>query len=70
MKQNDELFKNCTEIWNLCLDIIKDKSFWALAVKSGLEFVTYLKAFQATRAGFTAGNFICGLFVASAGPNA
>lgn len=63
------LNKNCAKTWDLSLDIIKDKSFWALAVKYGPEFVTYLKAFQAMRAGFAAGNFVYGLFVASAGSN-
>jgi hypothetical protein len=32
----------------------------------GPEFVSYLKAFQAMRAGFASGNFVYGLFVARA----
>jgi hypothetical protein len=46
------------------LNIIKDKALWSLVVKLGPGFVTYLKAFQAMRAGFSSGNFVCGLFVA------
>jgi cyclopropane fatty-acyl-phospholipid synthase-like methyltransferase len=61
------LNKNCAKTWDLSLDIIKDKSFWALAARYGPDFVTYLKAFQAMRAGFATGNFVYGLFVASAG---
>jgi tocopherol O-methyltransferase len=60
------LNKNCAKTWDLCLDIIKDKAFWALAAQHGTEFVSYLKAFHAMRAGFASGNFIYGLFVACA----
>jgi tocopherol O-methyltransferase len=60
------LSKNCAKTWDLSLDIIKDRSFWALAVKYGTQFVSYLKAFQAMRAGFASGNFVYGLFIASA----
>lgn len=58
---------NCAKTWDLCLDIIKDRSFWKLAAKYGTHFVAYLKAFQAMRSGFASGNFVYGLFVASAG---
>lgn len=60
------LNKNCAKTWDLCLDIIKGKSFWTLAAKHGAEFVSFLKAFQAMRAGFASGNFVYGLFVACA----
>lgn len=58
------LTPNCAKTWDLCLDIIKDKSFWALAAKSGADFVTYLKSFRAMRAGYASGSFVYGLFVA------
>jgi hypothetical protein len=57
---------NCSKTWDLCLDIIQDRSFWKLAAKYGTHFVAYLKAFQAMRSGFASGNFVYGLFVASA----
>ena len=61
------LNKNCAKTWDLSLDIISDKAFWALAVKLGTRFVYYLKAFQVMRAGFCfLGNFAYGLFVARA----
>src|ERR1700730_2005516 len=62
------LNKNCAKTWDLCLDIVSDKALWTLAVKHGTEFVSYLKAFQAMRAGFASGNFVYGLFVARAAP--
>ena len=60
------LNEHCAKTWDLCLDIISNKSFWALAAKYGTAFVSYLKAFQAMRAGFASGNFAYGLFVARA----
>ena len=64
------LNKNCAKTWDLCLDIIKDKDFWALAAKYGTHFVSYLQAFKAMRAGFASGNFVYGLIVASAASKA
>jgi tocopherol O-methyltransferase len=64
------LNKNCAKTWDLCLDIISNKAFWALAARYGAAFVSYLKAFQAMRAGFASGNFVYGLFVACAAPSA
>jgi tocopherol O-methyltransferase len=59
------LNEHCAKTWDLCLDIIKDRSFWALAAKFGTHFVAYLQAFAAMRAGFASGNFVYGLLVAS-----
>ena len=64
------LNKYCAKTWDLSVDIIKDKSFWALAAKYGTHFISYLKAFEAMRAGFASGNFVYGLLVASAIPDA
>ena len=63
------LNRNCARTWDISLEIIKDKKFWALATKLGPHFVTYLKAFSAVRAGFASGNFVYGLLVAAANPN-
>jgi tocopherol O-methyltransferase len=60
----EDLTRNCAKSWDLALDIVKAKKFWALAAKLGAEFVTNLKAFRAMRAGFASGNFVYGLFVA------
>jgi SAM-dependent methyltransferase len=60
----EDMTLKCAKSWDIALDIIKDKAFWALAIKLGPGFVTYLKAFSAMRAGFSSGNFVCGLFVA------
>ena len=63
------LNKNCAKTWDLGLDIIKNRSFWALAAKYGSNIVSHLKAFRAMRAGFASGNFVYGLIVARAPSN-
>ena len=63
------LNKNCAKTWDLCIDILSDKELWKIAVKHGAAFVSHLRAFQAMRAGYASGNFIYGLFVASAPPD-
>jgi tocopherol O-methyltransferase len=66
ISHREVLNKQCAKTWEIGLDIIKNKSFWALAATHGVQFVSYLKAFQAMRAGFSSGNFVYGLLVASA----
>jgi tocopherol O-methyltransferase len=63
------LNKNCAKTWDLGLDIIKNRTFWALAAKYGSNIVSHLKAFRAMRAGFASGNFVYGLIVARAPSN-
>jgi tocopherol O-methyltransferase len=55
---------HCWRTWTIALDIIKEKSFWELALRLGTDFITYLRGFQAMRDGFTSGNFVYGLLVA------
>jgi tocopherol O-methyltransferase len=58
------LNERCAKTWDLCLEIIRKKEFWALALKLGPEFVHFLEAFQAMKSGFASGHFIYGLLVA------
>jgi tocopherol O-methyltransferase len=62
--EKEILNKNCAKTWDICVDIIKDRAFWALAAKQGIDFVHYLRAFKAMRDGYRSGNFIYGLMVA------
>jgi|SRR3989344_8770111 len=43
--------------WDICLNIIKKKEFWDLAIMHGMEFVNFLKAFQDMKKGFDSGAF-------------
>jgi tocopherol O-methyltransferase len=60
----EDITPNCSKTWDLAAKIVKEKSFWALAAKYGAHFVTFLKGFQALRAGCSSGSFVYGLFVA------
>lgn len=59
-----ELTRQCAKTWDLGSDIIRDKSLWALAAKNGKDFLTYLRAYRAMRAGYASGAYVYGLFVA------
>ena len=43
--------------WDLCLELLRDKTFWSFAAQRGGEFVAFLRAFKAMRAGFASGAF-------------
>jgi len=43
--------------WDLCLDLLRDKTFWSFAAQRGGEFLAFLRAFKAMRAGFASGTF-------------
>jgi tocopherol O-methyltransferase len=58
------LNKNCAKSWDLGLDIVKSKTLWKVAAEYGSEFIDFLRAFRAMRAGFASGNFIYGLVIA------
>jgi tocopherol O-methyltransferase len=62
--RSEVLNKNCSKTWDLGLDILKNKSLWLVAAKNGPQFVDFLRAFRAMRAGFASGNFVYGLLIA------
>jgi tocopherol O-methyltransferase len=62
--RSEGLNKHCAKTWDFCLDIIRDKALWALALQNGADFVRFLRAFKDMRAGFASGNFIYGMMVA------
>ena len=62
--RRQDLSRQCAKSWDLGVDMIREKSLWALAIKMGKDFVTNLRSFQAMRAGYASGTFVYGLFVA------
>ncbi|MGB2591315.1 MAG: class I SAM-dependent methyltransferase [Candidatus Acidiferrum sp.] len=62
--QTEVLNKECAKTWDLGLDIIKKKEFWAIAAWHGIAFLHFLRSFKSMRAGFASGNFVYGLIVA------
>jgi tocopherol O-methyltransferase len=59
--------EHCAKTWDLCLDIIRKKEFWKLAADLGPEFLHFLRAFRAMKAGFASGNLVYALLVAKHG---
>ena len=59
-----DLTRHCAKTWDFGSEIIRDKSLWGLAARQGKDFLTYLRAFRAMRAGYRSGHFVYGLFVA------
>jgi len=62
--RSDVLNRHTAKTWDFCLDILKEKSLWQLAATNGPEFLRFLRAFQAMRAGFSSGHFVYGLIIA------
>lgn len=62
--KSESLNENCGKTWDIGLNTLKRRALWRLAVKHGFEFVNFLRAFKAMRAGFASNNFIYGLLVA------
>jgi tocopherol O-methyltransferase len=62
----EDMTAKCTKTWDLGLEIIKDRKFWALAAEFGSEFITYLRSYRAVRTALSCGAFVNGLFVARA----
>jgi cyclopropane fatty-acyl-phospholipid synthase-like methyltransferase len=60
----EDISRHCAKSWDIGMNVIRKKSFWSLAAKMGKDFVANLKSFQAMRAGYASGTFVCGLFVA------
>jgi tocopherol O-methyltransferase len=65
VRQSEILNRHTAQTWDFCLDIIKHKSLWQLAARHGPEFLRFLRAFKAMRAGFCSGDFVYGLIVAN-----
>jgi len=59
-----DLSASCARTWDICLDLIKNRSLWQLAIDRGAEFVTFLRSFSAMRKGFASGSFVYGMIVA------
>jgi len=64
VSHSEILNERCAKSWDISLDIIKKKSFWALAARLGPGFVEHLRSFRAMKTGFASGNFVYGLLVA------
>jgi len=57
----------CARTWDLGLEIIRKKELWRLAARLGPDFLDFLRAFRAMKAGFASGDFVFGLLIAKRG---
>jgi tocopherol O-methyltransferase len=64
VSKTEILNRQCAKTWDVCLDIINNKTFWKLAARNGAEFIGFLRGFKGMRAGFRSGNFIYAMMVA------
>jgi len=55
VRHREVLNRYTAQTWDLGLDIIKDRTLWQLAARHGPEFLRFLRAFKAMRAGFASG---------------
>lgn len=59
----EDISSRVARTWDLCLDMLRDKAVWQLALHHGKEFVSFLKSFKAMRDGFRTGAFRYALMV-------
>ena len=60
----NDLSTHCAKTWDISLNLIKNRALWKLASDQGIDFVHFLRAFNAMRKGFASGNFVYGLIIA------
>jgi cyclopropane fatty-acyl-phospholipid synthase-like methyltransferase len=59
-----DLSVRCAKTWDIALTLITPKALWQLARAHGVEFLRFLRSFQAMRQGFASGSFVYGMIVA------
>ncbi|KAL6076584.1 Tocopherol O-methyltransferase [Balamuthia mandrillaris] len=60
----EDISDRVSKTWDICLDIITNPTLWKLAFTKGGDFIAFLKAFKAMRAGFASKTFVYGMLVA------
>src|SRR2546423_1903262 len=59
----EDISSRVSKTWDICLDIVRDRTLWRLAGQHSKEFIAFLKSFKAMRNGFKTGTFRYGVFV-------
>ena len=59
----EDISSRVSKTWDICLDIVRDRTLWRLAGQHSKEFIAFLKSFKAMRNGFRTGTFRYGVLV-------
>jgi len=59
----EDISSQVSKTWDICLDIVRDRTLWRLAGQHSKEFIAFLKSFKAMRNGFRTGTFRYGVLV-------
>ncbi len=59
-----DLSERCSKTWEISANLIKNRALWQLASDKGIEFIRFLRSFNAMRKGFASGYFIYGMLIA------
>jgi tocopherol O-methyltransferase len=59
-----DLSARCVKTWDIALSLITPKALWQLARAHGVEFLRFLRSFQAMKKGFASGSLVYGMLVA------
>ena len=60
----EDLSERVRRTWDLTVEMLRDRSLWALALAHGPEFVAFLRAFRAMRRGYASGALRYGMLIA------
>jgi tocopherol O-methyltransferase len=61
-----DLSRQCSKTWDVCANLITNRALWKLASNTGVEFIRFLRSFNAMRRGFDSGCFLYEMLVARA----
>lgn len=64
ISHTSDLSTRCSKTWEVSANLIKNRALWQLASDKGVEFIRFLRSFNAMRKGFASGCFIYGMLVA------
>ena len=59
-----DLSGHCSKTWDVCASLIANRALWQLAASAGVEFIRFLRSFNAMRRGFDSGCFQYAMLVA------
>jgi tocopherol O-methyltransferase len=59
----EDVSSKVAKTWDICLDIIRDRTVWRFASRHGKELISFLKSFKAMRDGYKSGIFRYGVLI-------